>query len=103
MNKILELFFKKTQRGMMRKLSVIAGLLQENSYIAITWNPESNCTCREELFLLLMYIDVTRTTLYIIGCCFRQILIVLERRWRKRIIRCMHRLHKFNFIERKAT
>ena len=28
---------------------------------------------------------------------------LLERRWRKRIIRCMDRLHKIHFVERKAT
>ena len=28
---------------------------------------------------------------------------LLERRWRKRIIRCMDRHHKIHFIERKAT
>ena len=28
---------------------------------------------------------------------------LLERRWRKRIIRCMDRLHKSHFIERKAS
>ena len=39
---------KMTQRGMMRKLKVTSGLSQENSFIAITWNPESNCTCREK-------------------------------------------------------
>ena len=38
---------KMTQRGMMRKLKVTSGLLQENSFIDITLNPESNCTCRE--------------------------------------------------------
>ena len=38
---------------------MIAGLLREISFTAITWNPESNCTCRP---IPLKYIDVTRTT-----------------------------------------
>ena len=33
---------------MMVKPKMIFGLPQENSFIAITWNPESNCTCREK-------------------------------------------------------
>ena len=33
---------------MMRKLKIISGLLPEISFVAITWNPESNCTCREK-------------------------------------------------------
>ena len=32
----------------MRKLEMVSGLLQEISFVAITWNPESNCTCREK-------------------------------------------------------
>ena len=48
---------------MMRKLKVTSGLLQENSFIVITLNPELNCTCREESFPIPMkYIDVTRPT-----------------------------------------
>ena len=39
------LHVKKTQRGMMRKLKVTSGRSQENSFIVITLNPESNCTC----------------------------------------------------------
>ena len=38
----------KTHHGMMVKPKVIFGLSQEISLIAITWNPESNCTCREK-------------------------------------------------------
>ena len=43
---------------------MISGLLREISFVAITWNPESNCTCREKNHFLipLKYIDVTRTT-----------------------------------------
>ena len=39
---------KRTQHEMMRKLLMISGLIQEISFIAITLNPESNCTCREK-------------------------------------------------------
>ena len=64
MNYILQLHIKKTPRVMMRKLKVTSGLLQENSFIVITLNPELNCTCREKNQFLtpLKYIDVTRTT-----------------------------------------
>ena len=40
--------FKMTQHGMMRKPKMISGLLREISFIAITWNPELNCTCRKK-------------------------------------------------------
>ena len=39
-----------------------SGLLQENSFIVITLNPESNCTCREKFPIPVKYIDVMRTT-----------------------------------------
>ena len=32
----------------MRKLKMFSGLLQEISFVAITWNPKSNCICREK-------------------------------------------------------
>ena len=32
-----------------------SGLLQENSFIVITWNPESNCTCREKKHVLFRW------------------------------------------------
>ena len=43
---LLQPHIKMTQHGMMRKLKMTSGLLRETSFIAITWNPESNCTCR---------------------------------------------------------
>ena len=48
----------------MWKPKKISGLLREISFIAITWNPESNCTYRKKNHSLfrLKYIDVTRTT-----------------------------------------
>ena len=33
---------------MVSKLKMISGLSQKISFVAITWNPESNCTCREK-------------------------------------------------------
>ena len=44
----LQTFFKMTQHVMMRKLKMTSGLLREISFIGITWNPESNCTCRKK-------------------------------------------------------
>ena len=51
MNCIIQLHFKKSQREMMRKLKVTSGLQQENSFIVITLNPESNCTCRKKKYI----------------------------------------------------
>ena len=45
---LLQTLFKMTQHAKMRKLEMISGLLRETSFNAITWNPESNCTCREK-------------------------------------------------------
>ena len=53
---LLQLNFKKTQRGMTRKLKMTSGLLQDNLLNVITSYQESNCTCRR---------DVTR------GCSFK--------------------------------
>ena len=54
----------ETHRGMMVMLGMISGPCQETLFTVITWNPESNCTCRsEESFPIpLKYIGVTRTT-----------------------------------------
>ena len=60
---LFHLHIKMTQHEMIWKLEMISGLLQEISFVAITWNHESNCTCREESFPIpLKYIDVSRTT-----------------------------------------
>ena len=40
---------------------------------------------------------------YVTGCIVGKTKWLLERRWRKKIFRCMDRLHKIYFIERKAT
>ena len=39
----------------MRKLKMTSGLLQENSFIVITLNPESNCTCRKKKHFLFQW------------------------------------------------
>ena len=44
----------------MVKLGMISGPFQAILLTVITWNPESNCTCREKN--QLKYTDVTRTT-----------------------------------------
>ena len=43
---LLQPHFKMTQHVM--KLKMTSGLLREISFITITWNPESNCTCRKK-------------------------------------------------------
>ena len=85
---------------------MISGLLRKMSFIAITLNPESNCTFREKNHLLFRWSTSTlpETFIYITGCIvWKTYWRLLERRWRKRIIRCMDKLHKIHFIERKAT
>ena len=63
MNYILQPQFKKTQRGMMRKLKMISGLLQEIIYRhhveprVKLYGPQ-----QESLHFTLKYTDVTRTT-----------------------------------------
>ena len=42
---LLQLHFK-IHRGMMVKPKVNFGLSQEIVFAVITWNPESNCSCR---------------------------------------------------------
>ena len=43
---------------------MISGLLRDFSFSVITWNSQSNCTCREKnsFPIPLKYIDVTRAT-----------------------------------------
>ena len=41
------------------KLEMISGTFQAILFTVITWNPESNCTCRE---IPLKYTNVTRNT-----------------------------------------
>ena len=64
MDSLLQTLVKMTQHGMMRKLKMTSGLLRKTSFIAITWNPESYCTCRKKNHspIPMKYIDVTRAT-----------------------------------------
>ena len=48
---LLQRLFKMTQHGTMRKPEMISGLLREILFVALTRNPESNCTCRKNHFL----------------------------------------------------
>ena len=59
MKYILQLHFKKTQRGMMRKLKMTSGRSQEDSNIVITLYQESNCTCREKNHFLFQRSTLT--------------------------------------------
>ena len=55
---------KMTQHWMMVKLEMISGPFQAISFTVITWNPESNCTCREKnhFSIAVKFLDVTRNT-----------------------------------------
>ena len=63
-----------TLHWMMRKLNMTSGLLREISFIAITWNPESNCTCREKNHYLFHSSTSTLPEIHthIIGCILRE-------------------------------
>ena len=59
---------------------------------------------REESFLILWSTStLPEQRIHHWMFCWRKYWWLLERRWRKRIIRCMDRLHKIHFLERKAT
>ena len=74
---------------MIRKLNMTSGPLQENSFIVITLNPESNCTCRKKNHVLLRWSTSTLPEQHIHHWtyCFR----------------CTDKFHKIHFIERKAS
>ena len=68
--------FKMTLHWVIRKLKMILGLKREISFVVITWNPESNCTCREKNHFL--FAEVRRRHekhTYIIEKYFWKILI----------------------------
>ena len=74
----LQTHIKMTQHWMMRKLKMISGLLREISFVAITWNPESNCAPKKESFPIpLKKIDVARNTHTSLDAMF----VCLERRF----------------------
>ena len=76
------LFSNPTSRSllhwMMRKLKMISGLLRKISFVAITWNPESTCTCRTKNHSLFHWNTLTLPELPIQLCmwCRRKILTI---------------------------
>ena len=69
---------------------MISGRSQENSYTVITWNPESNCTCRKKNHFPFQWNTLTRypNDTHILGCFVgEKYWRLLERGWRKRIVR----------------
>ena len=89
----------------MRKPKMISGLSQENSIIANTWNPESNCTRREKNHFLFRWSASTLPEQHTrhLMFCWRKYWRLLERGWRKRIVWCMDRIHKIRSTNGKAT
>ena len=89
----------------MRKLRMIFGLLREISFIAITWNPESNCTCREKNHFTFRWSTSTLQDWHIhhYTYCWKTDWWLLERGGRKRIVRCVDRIHKICSPKGKAT
>ena len=84
---------------MMRKLKMTSRRSQETSFIVITLYPESNCTCREKNHFLFRWSASTLPEQHIrhgrnVGVKYWRL---MERGWRKRIVRCMDRLHKNSF------
>ena len=51
-NSLLQLHFKMTTLEDAETKRMIPSLLHEISFVVITWNPESNCTCREKIHFL---------------------------------------------------
>ena len=84
---------------------MIFGPCQETSYTAITLNPESNCTCREKNHFLFHWSTSTLPEQDILHwmCGRRKYWWFLERGWRKRIIRCIDRLHKTYWTKGHGT
>ena len=52
---LLHPHIKMTQHVVMMKRKMTSGRSQENSFIVITLNPESNCTCREKNHFLFRW------------------------------------------------
>ena len=106
MNKILQPNFKTTRRGMMRETKHDFWSITREFIFRHHVVPRVKLYVpREESFPIPMkYIDVTRTTQTSLDVLLEtKFWWQLERGWRKRIVRCMDRLHKIHLIERKAT
>ena len=97
--------YDKTHHGLMVKPKVIFGLSQEISFTVITWNPESNCTCRPKNPSLFHWNTSTLPAQHTRHWMFvrEKYWWSFERGWRKRIIRCMDTFHKIYLIKRRAT
>ena len=68
----------RTHRRMMVKQEMIFGQFQETSYTAITWNPESNCTCRKKNHFLFRWSTSTlreQPTRHLIYCWKNRLMI----------------------------
>ena len=71
---------------MIRKLRMISGQLQENSFIVITLYPSQTVRAKEESFpVLLKYHRHYQNDIHILGCIIRENM-ELERGWRKRTV-----------------
>ena len=79
-----------------------SGLLQEVTFIAITWDLESNCTRRKKNHFLLRRSTSTlpepHTSLDVLEKHFD-----LERRWRSWFVRYLDRIYKIHNIERETV
>ena len=73
-----------------------------NFIYRITWNPESNCTCRlkNPFPTPLKYIDITRTTGTTLVCESEKQFWRLMERWWERIVGCMDRFHNRKMSEK---
>ena len=75
-----------------------------NYFTAITWNPESNCTCREKHHSLFHWNTSTWPGLQLHWMsCWRKYRRLLERWWRSRMVRYVDRFHKVQDIGWKTT
>ena len=100
---LLQTLFKMALHAMMRKLKMISGLLQKIAFIAIMWNPESNCTCRERI--LSHSTEVHRryqNNTYVTGCIVGK--NIFDDYWnvdgeRESSDAFIDRLHNIHFIE----
>ena len=77
---------------------MISGPFQAILFIVTTWNPESNCTCREKNHFIFHWNASTLPGLQIHPWmyCWRHWRL-LELWWRSRIVRCMDRFHTIHY------
>ena len=89
----------------MRKPKMISCLLQEISFIAITWNPESNCTWRKRNHFLFRWKLSTLPETHIRhwAYCWRQIDDHWNVAWERELSDASTRIHKIRSTVGKAT